>query len=118
MKPLTPAQKEFLLTFFEDKKFAGWKNIANSLLDTGSCIVAGEECIWRGGIGNFIKVTPTPAPNFVGCSEYTFNVESFMDSAWYKEKLNFHKEDSQTALEELEKNYGTEKKKLTEILNW
>ena len=55
MKKLTEHQINFLLKFFENKEYSGWKNIATKLIETGSCIVAGDKCIWNGGIGNFIK---------------------------------------------------------------
>lgn len=52
---LTENQKEFLLdNFFKLGDYYGWKNIATKLLENGVCVVAGGECIWRGGIGNFI----------------------------------------------------------------
>ncbi len=84
MRKLTESQKEFLLnSFFENEKFPGWRSIATTLLETGKCIVAGETCIWRGGIGNFIKTSP--AEGTVGCSLYEFDLEYFLTSAWYKE---------------------------------
>ena len=113
---LTENQKEFLLKFFHDKKFAGWKNIAESLLETGSCIVAGDECIWKGGIGNFIDTKS--APNLIGCSEYTFDVKNFMTSEWYKESLTTYKIETSIKLNELEESYKKEKSNLEEILNW
>lgn len=84
MRILTENQKNFLLNyFFENDKYPGWKSIATTLLETGKCIVAGETCIWRGGIGNFIKTSP--AKGTVGCSLYKFDLEYFLTSVWYKE---------------------------------
>jgi hypothetical protein len=84
MKILSQEQKDFILEhFFKNEDYAGWKNIANKLLDTGKCIVAGDSCIWKGGIGNFIKVDT--AKDGVDCLEYKFNVSSFLTSEWFKE---------------------------------
>ena len=78
MNLLTENQKKFLLTFFKDETYPGWDNIANALLDTGGCIVAGKECIWKGGIGNFIKTSE--AKNTVGCLLYKFDLSYFLSS--------------------------------------
>jgi len=85
------AQKEFLLkTFFETDRFAGWKNIAEALIDTGKCIVAGEGSLWVGGIGNFIKTNP--AQNAIDCTELTFDLKSFVstDNLYFTEGFNSH----------------------------
>ncbi len=83
MEKLTNSQKEFVLhNFFTNSTFHGWKNIAEKLIDTGKCVVAGKECIWRGGIGNFIKVE-----NFeqgVDCLMYTFDLTGFLVSEYYR----------------------------------
>jgi hypothetical protein len=87
MKNLTDNQINFLLEyFFENEKYAGWKNIATELLKNGSCIVAGTECIWIGGIGNFIKTEK--AEKYIGCILYTFDLEYFLSSEYYKEISN------------------------------
>lgn len=87
MKTLTENQISFLLEyFFKAEEFAGWKNIATKLLNTGSCIVAGKKCIWIGGIGNFIKTKD--AENAVDCLLYEFDLEYFLSSAWYNEISN------------------------------
>ena len=89
MKTLTENQKNFLLEyFFKTENYAGWKNIATMLLDTGSCIVAGKKCIWHGGIGNFIKTKD--AENVIDCLSYEFNLEYFLSSEWYKEVSNHY----------------------------
>lgn len=83
--------KKLLLKFFETKEFPDWKVIAEKLIETGECIVAGKDCIWIGGIGNFISTKP--ADNAVGCSLYTFNLEYFKTSEWYKVvKVNYLKD--------------------------
>jgi hypothetical protein len=86
-RKLTDYQKEFLLEyFFLNEKYAGWKNIASTLIEAGTCIVAGNECIWKGGIGNFIKIEE--AKHTVGCVLYIFDLEYFLSSEWYKEISN------------------------------
>ncbi len=84
MKTLTETQKQFLLNhFFKNEIYAGWKNIATTLLETGSCIVAGTNCIWVGGIGNFIKTNE--ASNLIDCVEYRFDLDYFLTSNYYKD---------------------------------
>ena len=87
MKTLTLNQQTFLLnTFFKNDFYPGWKNIATKLLENGSCIVAGNDCIWSGGIGYYIKTNKSD--NFIDCLEYTFDFELFKESDLYKHKLN------------------------------
>jgi len=66
----------------------GWDNIARKLIKDGECIVAGDDELWRGGIGNYIKYTP--AENAIGCSLLTFDKESFLQSAWFKEQVGYY----------------------------
>ena len=81
---LTEHQRNFLLhTFFENEQFAGWKNIANNLMNKGECIVGGTEPIWKGGIGNHIETSTTES--YVECLLYKFNLEEFLSSEFYKE---------------------------------
>lgn len=88
MKKLTDYQKEYLLEFFNiNQGYPGWKSIAEKLLNTGKCIVAGEDCIWKGGIGNFIKVEPEK--NSFKCSVYTFCLDDFLSSEWFKQAKEF-----------------------------
>lgn len=87
MNELTRFQESFIIdSFFKNEQYAGWKNIANSLLQTGSCIVPGSSCIWCGGIGNFIKTTE--AKNAIDCLLYEFDLDYFMSSEWFKEILD------------------------------
>ena len=81
---LSEIQKEYLLKFFfrNNVTESGWQDIATKLLETGECVVAGNQCIWRGGIGNFIK-TET-ADEFFGCLKYSFNLPIFLKSEYYK----------------------------------
>ncbi len=89
LKKLTDYQIQFLVdTFFKNEKYAGWKNIAFVLLEDGKAIVAGTECIWIGGIGNFIKTNS--AKGFIDCLEYTFNLDEFLKSEWYKEHHSYY----------------------------
>lgn len=84
MESLTDNQIEFLLQyFFKNEAFAGWKNIATKLLINGSCVVAGTDCIWKGGIGNFIQTDE--AEEAIRCVKYSFDLDNFLDSEWFKE---------------------------------
>jgi hypothetical protein len=81
---LTHYQKEYLLLhFFKNDEYAGWEGIARKLLDTGKCIVAGKECIWVGGIGNFIKTSE--AEDAIDCLLYNFDFNALISSKWFKE---------------------------------
>lgn len=89
---LTEYQKEFLLeNFFRDEKFAGWRNIAEKLIENGSCIVPGNECIWKGGIGNFISTKPSDSA--VGCLEYVFSLRYFLSSNYFEEVKDYRLEE-------------------------
>lgn len=87
MTRLTDYQKNFILeNCFKNEEYAGWKNIATKLLETGRCIVAGNGCIWHGGIGNFIKTEE--AKDAIDCTLYKFDLEYFLSSEWYREIRN------------------------------
>jgi len=76
--------KEFIVnTFFQNQQYPGWKGIAYKLIDQGSCVVAGLQPIWVGGIGNYMNYT-TPE-DLVECTKYTFNLEVFLESKWFRE---------------------------------
>ena len=78
---------EFMLeNFFENEKHAGGRNIAIKLLTGGHCIVAGDSCIWNGGVGNFIYTSDVE--NAVGCLLYNFDLEAFLKSDWFEVKLS------------------------------
>lgn len=98
--------KKFLLTFFKHNHYPGWENIAEKLIDSGECIVAGTLCIWYGGIGNYIK--SKPHENAFNCSIYTFDLANFKESAWFKER---RKEYVLTLQEE----YNNRNKELTQL---
>lgn len=82
---ITENQKNFLLKFFESDKYPGALSIGEKLITNGKCIVAGSNCIWKGGIGNFIKLSEPIDVDVVGCVEYSFDLDYFMTSEWYKE---------------------------------
>jgi|TARA_R110000851_G_scaffold47424_1_gene115005 hypothetical protein len=89
MKKLTEYQAEFLLdNFFKNYEYAGWRGIAEKLLEKGMCIVAGTEPIWRGGIGNFIETSE--ASDAIDCLVYQFDLDYFLSSAMYKEMHGLH----------------------------
>ncbi len=87
MNKLTAYQKEFFREcFFKNEAFNGWKNIATELLENGKCTVAGNKCIWTGGIGNFIKTSESK--NAIDCLVYEFDLAYFISSEWYKDVRN------------------------------
>lgn len=65
----------FFLSSDIERRFAGARSIATKLVESGECIIAGDNRIWRGGIGNFIK--DKPAENAIDCTKLTFDVEAF-----------------------------------------
>lgn len=99
---LKESQESFILNhFFKNDDYVGWKNIAKQLLREGKCVVAGKECIWKGGIGNFIYTTN--ADNLIDCVQYEFNSEDFFRSEWYKETHNQYCEELLKVRAKLEK---------------
>lgn len=81
---LTKNQKEYILeAFFENDYYAGWKGIATTLIEKGSCIVAGDKCIWSGFIGNFIKTKK--AENAIDCLIYEFDLKAFISSDFFSQ---------------------------------
>jgi hypothetical protein len=104
MRKLTDYQKKFLLEqFFKNEKYAGWKGIATHLLEQGRCVVAGDKCIWIGGIGNFIKTTDKKG--FIDCIEYTFDLEAFLKSEWFRTTKQVELDTLLIAKKEIEKEY-------------
>lgn len=92
----------FLLDrFFYHEDYPGWRNIATKLIQDGSCIVAGNECIWRGGVGNFIQTEP--AKNAVDCLLYEFDLAELEESAWYNEIKGCVLDDLNTQIHKLER---------------
>jgi hypothetical protein len=66
-----------------------------SLIENGKCIVAGTECIWKGGIGNFIKTSN--ADDLVDCLVYDFDLKVFMTSWYYIDDLTEYVQDASEA---------------------
>lgn len=91
--------KDLLLKFFESDYYAGWRNIAEALIKNGTCIVPGSECIWSGGIGNWIKTQKTIGA--IDCLTYTFDLEEFKKSAWFLERKDVKIADITRQIEEL-----------------
>lgn len=86
---LTESQKKFILsTFFESDKYPGSRSIGEALITNGKVIVAGDKCIWIGGIGNFIQTKETTEA--IGCIEYNFDLDTFLSSNWFKEMKDLH----------------------------
>ncbi len=104
MKELTENQLNFLLdTFFKLEKYPGWKNIATELLKSGSCVVAGESCIWDGGIGNFIRTSS--AQGYFSCLLYEFDLDHFLSSESYRAFANEHIAELSSRLKVLQSEY-------------
>jgi hypothetical protein len=92
--------KDFLLKFFYSGEYAGWRNIATKLINEGECIVPSGYTIWVGGIGNFIKKSPTNLA--IDCELYVFNKAEFFKSEWFKEEISREEELILTKIQELE----------------
>jgi len=104
-KKLTENQREFMITnFFQNEKYAGAKGIAEKLLDKGHCIVAGKDCIWHGGIGNFIKTSE--AEDAIDCLLYEFDLDIFKSSGYYKETHKFILKDLAEKVDESVKQFN------------
>lgn len=108
---LTEQVKEFILGhFFFNSKYAGWRNIAEKLLEEKSCIVAGNDCIWIGGVGNFIKLNK--AEEYFGCVEYKFDYNSFIKSAQFQNVIREYLSETVEKIVEL----NNTKKDLEELI--
>lgn len=106
MRTLPVQQKDFLVrTFFKNDDFPGWEGIAEKLILNGECIVAGTECIWQGGIGNFITLSPVDTA--VGCVRYEFDFELFLTSVHYREVRAYHASQLRIKMSRLKGNLKT-----------
>jgi len=109
-------QKNWLLeTFFKNEQFAGWRSIAEKLIDEGKCVTTMQGAdIWVGGIGNFIKQKNYNAG--VDLIELTFNVKEFasMDNMFFLEYYNHELKRVSEKQEELIK-YSNSISSLTEF---
>ena len=93
MKKLSQFQKDFILNhFFKiNSDLTPYEvEIANMLIDTGSCIIASylipkenNGLLWWHEISNYIK--SESAKNAVNCYLYTFDLNTFLNSKLFKE---------------------------------
>jgi len=105
---LTQYQKSFILSqFFKNDEYPGWETIATKLIENEFCMVAGDSCIWVGGIGNFINTNTSDEA--VGCLEYRFDLNEFMESRYfidiahhYEKALYIKTNNMQTELNEIQ----------------
>lgn len=80
-------KKNFLLNeFFKNEDFAGWQDIAESLICNGYCIIAGSKSLWSGGVGNFIEISE--AKEYVDCVRLDFDLQKFTSTNYFKERLS------------------------------
>jgi hypothetical protein len=92
--------------FLTEKFFTGQTDmpgagrIANELLITGSCTVAGDGRLWNGGVGNFIR--SEHAPGAVGCSLLRFDLAGFLSSSWVQEYIATSEKDLRVEVEDLQ----------------
>ena len=98
-------QKTWLLNvFFKNEDFAGWRNIAEKLIDTGSCITTNQgKDIWIGGIGNFINSESYGGG--VDLIELTFDVNKFCskENLFFMEYYDHYVEELRLEKKEAEK---------------
>lgn len=105
MRKLSECYKKFILEyFFKNEEYAGWKNIATTLIEEGKCIVDDKSCIWIGGIGNFIKTSNVGC--FAGCLKYEFDLEYFLKSRYYLEISREYINELSTKISEIEKEHN------------
>jgi hypothetical protein len=91
---LSEHQIDFILDMFfksYETQYNGAMNIGRGLLTTGTATVAGNEPIFKGGIGNFIETSK--AEGLYHCLEYKIDLESFISSHFFREALNATVED-------------------------
>ena len=101
---LTNNQMDFLLNyFFKNENYIGWKNIAEKLIQEEECIVPGKNCIWVGGIGNFIETKEDERA--VGCLLYEFDLIKFLTSEWFKQISNSYIDILSVKKREIEQQY-------------
>ena len=82
---MTEHQINFLLqNFFKhNTNISNWEGVARTLIEDSTCILAGTENPWKGGIGNFIKTEEAP-PGTIGCIRLIFNKKDFFQ--WFEFK--------------------------------
>lgn len=80
--------KKLLLIFFQDERYAGWRNIAEALIETGECVIPNySKNSFRGGVWNFVETEN--AVGFVDCVKLKFDLENFKSSEFFKEQLSY-----------------------------
>lgn len=101
MKKLNAKQLDFLIEkFFHVESVAGSAQIARQLLQTGHCIVAGRDRVWRGGVGNFL--TASPAKDAIGCTHLSIDVDEFLSSVWAQQELSDREQTLRKKIRELQ----------------
>ena len=111
---LTESQIKFILsTFFELDNYPGSKSIGEKLINNGSCIVVGNECIWKGGVGNFIQTKKTT--DAIGCIEYNFDLDTFLSSNWFKEMKDLYIEELSEEVDVLKTKLKNKENNLIEL---
>lgn len=107
MRELTEHQLDFLVKFFSSdahgpmsSRHSNWKEVAITLINKGKCVVAGKECIWVGYMGNHIKTTKNE--NFVGCLEYSFNLDEFLGGEFFRSEADYAIKGLVTSKKEIE----------------
>lgn len=104
-RELTQIQKDWILnTFFESwtVRYPGAINIGRTLIESGICYVPGNECIFEGHVGNFIRTSIDN--NCVGCLKYEFDLDYFMNSEYFKEAKTKYCDDLYQDIEEMNNN--------------
>jgi hypothetical protein len=101
---LTERQVELLVGGFFDTQtgFPGAAAIARELLGNGTCVVAGDGVIWRGGVGNFIRIDRN-IPGFVGCSRLTLDFERFLSTTEAQAIAASRAGDAERVIEDLQR---------------
>lgn len=103
--------KEFLLTEFFQAELkvdaAGWRNIAEGLIDNGKVITTKSAVdLWHGGIGNFIGIDNGPEGS-VDCITMKFNAEGFVskNNKFFMERYEWALKEAGNELQEVQARY-------------
>lgn len=96
MRQLTKHQKDFILeAFFKPllNDFAGAMNIGEVLLTEGGCVVPDSgSYIFRQSVplGQFNTIKRADNKKYVGCLEYEFDLDGFLESFYLKRAVAKH----------------------------
>jgi len=88
LRQLTKEQKRFIIdNFFRSSQYPDYWDVGMKLLETGQCIVAGNMYSVPSNhiIAPFVHFDF--APDTIGCLLYDFNLEKFLNSKVFKEKI-------------------------------